>query len=76
MTITFREDSTLGQGSFVRVLRGGRRLGKIFHAAGAYRFYRGEQEKLGGPDLQDRNLARLKDKIWSEYGRGQAGDTP
>jgi hypothetical protein len=34
MTITVRDNSYLGLGSFVQVLRNGRRLGRIVHAAG------------------------------------------
>jgi hypothetical protein len=63
MAITFREETTRGLGSFVQVLRNGRRLGRIFHADGVYRFYVGEEPKLGGADLQDTVLERLKDKI-------------
>jgi hypothetical protein len=69
MAITFQDDSTLGEGSFIRVFRSGLRLGKIFHTAGAYRFYEGEQEKLGGPDLKDGDLERLKAAIVSRYQR-------
>jgi hypothetical protein len=63
MAITFRDEGNLGLGSFVQVLRNGRRLGRIFHTAGVYRFYMGEKPKLGGADLQDKVLERLKDKI-------------
>jgi len=69
MTITFRDDSTLGQGSFIRVLRSGLCFGVIFHTAGAYRFYLGDDEKLGGPDLQGEDLDQLKAAIQSRYGR-------
>ena len=65
MTITFRDDSNLG--SLVQVLRNGRRLGRIVHADGMYRFYVGEEPKLGGADLQDEVLERLKDKIRDTY---------
>jgi hypothetical protein len=67
MAITVRDDSALGLGSFVQVLRNGRRLGRIFHTDGVYRFYMGEESKLGGADLQDEGLERLKDKILTRY---------
>jgi hypothetical protein len=70
MKIEFRNESTTGSGSFVRVLRGGRRFGRIFHTAGVHRFYTGEEPKLGGADLQDEDLERLKKKIRSKYGQG------
>jgi hypothetical protein len=40
MAITFRDDSDLGLGFFIQVLRDGFRLGRIFHAhtTGVYRF--------------------------------------
>jgi len=68
MTIIFRDDSTLGRPSFTQVLRSGLRFGVIFHTAGVYRFYVGDDEKLGGPDLQDQDLDRLKTAIQSRYG--------
>jgi len=49
MTIEFRNDSTTGSGSFVRVLRGGRRFGRIFHAAGVHRFYTARTRSLARP---------------------------
>jgi len=67
MEITFQDDSTLGEGSFIRVFRSGLRFGKIFHTADVFRFYEGEQEKLGGPDLQDREIERLKVAIVHRY---------
>jgi hypothetical protein len=69
MSITFRDDSTLGHGSFIRVLRSGLRFGVIFHTADVYRFYVGDDEKLGGPDLQHENLDGLKTAIKSRYGK-------
>jgi hypothetical protein len=40
MAITFRDDSDLGLGFFIQVLRDGFRLGRIFHThtTGVYRF--------------------------------------
>jgi len=68
--ITFRDDKTLGSGPFVRVLRDGIPLGRILPvpATGVYRYYEGDEEKLGGPDLQDKDLERLKAAILSKYG--------
>jgi len=71
MAITFRKDSSIGLGSFIQVLRNGRRLGRIFHTASAHRFYTGQEPKLGGADLQDENLDRLKDKIREKYRSGR-----
>jgi hypothetical protein len=71
MEITFQTDSTLDEGPFIRVFRSGHRLGrlgKIFRTAGVYRFYEGgEGQKLGGADLQDENLERLKAAIVLKY---------
>jgi hypothetical protein len=39
MAIAFKLDSTTGEGTFIRVLRDGRPLGKILDAMGLYRFY-------------------------------------
>jgi hypothetical protein len=71
--ITFRVDSTTGEGTFIRVLRDGQPFGKILDAAGLYRFYEGDHEKLGGgAELLDANLERLKTTIQSRYaGRGR-----
>ena len=68
--ITFRDDKTLGSAPFVRVLRDGMPLGKILfvQATDLYRFYEGNEEKLGGPDVQDKDLERLKAAILSKYG--------
>ena len=73
MAITFRVDSTTGEGTFIRVLRDGRPFGKILDAVGLYRFYEGDHERLGGSaELQDADLARLKTAIQSRYeGRGR-----
>ena len=68
MALTFKVDSTTGEGTFIRVLRDGRPFGKIFDAVGLYRFYEGDREKLGGAALQDADLARLKTAIQSRYG--------
>lgn len=71
--ITFKLDSTTGEGTFIRVLRDGRPFGKILDAAGLYRFYEGDHEKLGGgAELLDADLERLKTAIRSRYaGRGR-----
>jgi hypothetical protein len=71
--ITFRVDSTTGEGTFIRVLRDGQPFGKILDAAGLYRFYEGDHEKLGGSaELLDADLERLKTAIQSRYaGRGR-----
>ena len=45
MAITFKVDSTTGEGTFIRVLRDGRPFGKIFDAVGLYRFYEGDHER-------------------------------
>jgi len=73
MAITFTVDSTTGEGTFIRVLRDGRPLGKIFDAVGLYRFYEGDRERLGvSAELQDADLGRLKTSIQSRYeGRGR-----
>ena len=73
MAITFKVDSTTGEGTFIRVLRDGRPFGKILDAIGFYRFYESDREKLGGGgELQDADLERLKTAIQSRYeGRGR-----
>jgi hypothetical protein len=68
--IAFRDDSSLGHGSFIRVLRGGRNFGVIFHTVGVYRFYTGNEAKLGGADLEEPDLEQLKTKVRDRYGRG------
>ena len=70
MAITFKVDSTTGEGTFIRVLRDGQPFGKILDAMGLYRFYEGDREKLGGPELKDADLARLKTAIQARYGSG------
>ena len=70
MTITFKVDSTTAEGTFIRVLRDGQPFGKILDAMGLYRFYEGDREKLGGAELKDADLARLKTAIQARYGRG------
>ena len=72
MAITFKVDSTTGEGTVIRVLRDGR-PGKILAAVGFYRFYESDREKLGsGGELQDADLERLKTAIQSRYeGRGR-----
>jgi hypothetical protein len=45
MAITFKVDSTTGEGTFIRVLRDGRPFGKILDAVGLYRFYEGDHGK-------------------------------
>ena len=68
MAIEFRQDSTLGEGAFTRVLKNRRPFGKIYRPPdGVYRFYVGDQEKLGAADLWDPNLELLKAKIQSKY---------
>jgi hypothetical protein len=69
MDITYRPDSTLGAGTFIRVLRGGHPFGRIYDTVGVYRFYSGEEEKLGGADLHDDDLDRLKAAIVGRYGQ-------
>jgi hypothetical protein len=72
MALTFKVDSTTGEGTFIRVLRDGRPFGKIFDAVGLYRFYEADHEKLGSAELQEVDLERLKTKIQSRYeGRGR-----
>jgi hypothetical protein len=58
MAITFKVDSTTGEGTFIRVLRDGQPFGKILDATGLYRFYEGDHEKLGGAELQERGILR------------------
>jgi hypothetical protein len=67
MAITYRIDSTTGEGTFIRVLRDGQPFGKILDAVGIYRFYEADDEKLRGAALQDANLERLKTAIQSKY---------
>jgi hypothetical protein len=69
MDFSYLPDSTLGAGSFIRVLRDGLPFGRIYHTVGDYRFYTGEEEKLGGADLHDDDLDRLKTEIVSRYGQ-------
>lgn len=69
MPITFKVDSTTSEGTFIRVLRDGRPVGKILDAMGLYRFYEGDREKLGGAELKDADLERLKIAIQARYGR-------
>jgi hypothetical protein len=69
MDFSYLPDSTLGAGSFIRVLRDGLPFGRIYHTVGDYRFYTGEEEKLGGADLHDDDLDRLKVEIVSRYGQ-------
>jgi hypothetical protein len=72
MALTFKVDSTTGEGTFIRVLRDGQPFGKIFDALGLYRFYEGDRETRGGVELQDADLQRLKTAIQSRYeGRGR-----
>ena len=67
MAITFMVDSTTSEGTFIRVLRDGRPFGKILDAMGLDRFYEGDNEKLGGAQLRDADLERLKTAIRSRY---------
>ena len=67
MAITFRDDSNLGLGFFIQVLRDGFRLGRIFHTTGVYRFYAGEDPTLSRAALEDGDLERLKGKILGKY---------
>jgi hypothetical protein len=67
MAITYRVDSSTGEGTFIRVLRDGQPFGKIIDAVGVYRFYEADSEKLGSAALQDANLDRLKTAIQSKY---------
>ena len=47
MAITFLDGSSLGLGFFIQALQAGRPIGRIFHTAGVYRFYPGEEPTLG-----------------------------
>lgn len=70
MEIAFDDDSRRGEGPFIRVFRSGLRLGrlgKIFHTAGVYRFSESEEQKLGGPNLQNGNLEQLKSAVVLRY---------
>ena len=67
MAITYRLDSSTGEGTFIRVLRDGQPFGKILDAVGIYRFYEADSEKFGNAALQDPNLDRLKTAIQSKY---------
>lgn len=67
MAITYRLDSSTGEGTFIRVLRDGQPFGKILDAVGIYRFYEADNEKFGNAELQDANLDRLKTAIQSRY---------
>lgn len=68
MAITFKIDSTTAEGTFIRVLRDGQPFGKIIDAAGLYRFYEADHEKLGGrAELQEVDLETLKAKIQLRY---------
>ena len=67
MAITYRLDSSTGEGTFIRVLRDGQPFGKILDAVGIYRFYEADNEKFGNAQLQDPNLDRLKTAIQSKY---------
>lgn len=68
MAIMFHKDNTPGPGSFIQVRASGRPIGRIFHTAGVHQFFTGDEPKLHGPELQDEDLDRLKDKILSRYG--------
>jgi hypothetical protein len=68
MKITFRDDSSLGRGSFIRVLRGDRNFGFIQQTSGTHRFYVGDGKKLGGPDFEGADLEQLKAGIEQTYG--------
>ena len=59
--ITFEVDSTTAEGTFIRVLRDGRPFGKILDAAGLYRFYEADHEKLGSVDSFVTYHAKLTD---------------
>jgi len=68
VAITFKIDSTTAEGTFIRVLRDGQPFGKIIDAAGLYRFYEADHEKLGGrAELQEVDLETLKAKIQLRY---------
>ena len=69
MPMACREDHTLGEGPFILVTRDGRALGRIFYTAGMYRFFLGDHETLGDPDLVDANLERLEAAIRTRYDR-------
>jgi hypothetical protein len=69
MEIIFQPDRTLGGGAFIRVLRGGQQFGRIYYSAEVYRFYVGEEEKLGDADLHNADLGRLKAAIATTYAR-------
>jgi hypothetical protein len=68
VAITFKIDSTTAEGTFIRVFRDEQPFGKILDAAGLYRFYEADREKLGGrAELQEADLETLKTKIQSRY---------
>jgi hypothetical protein len=68
--IEFRASKKVGDAGAIEVLRGGRRLGGIYHPAdGTYRFHLGPREKLGTPTMADADLEHLKAAIRSKYQR-------
>jgi hypothetical protein len=71
--ITFRDNSDLGLGFFIQVLRDGRPLGRIFRTTGGYRFHVGDEPTLGAAILEDEDLDRLEAKIRKKYEAGLAG---
>ena len=67
MAIAFRDDSTRIEWPFILVSRDGRGLGRIVHTAGMYRFFLGDYEMVGNPELVDADLGRLKAVIRYRY---------
>ena len=70
MEIAFDDDSRRAEGPFIWVFRSGLRFGrleKIFRTAGVYRFSEGEEQQLGGPNLQNGNLEKLKSAVVLKY---------
>ena len=65
--VTFHDDSAPDEGDFIRVRRGGIPFGKIYHAAGFYRFYDSEPATRRGLRLEARDLEALKAVIRSRY---------
>ena len=70
MAITFLDGSSLGLGFFIQVLQAGRPIARIFHTAGVYRFYPGDEPTLGAATLQSQDLDRIKDTIRERYRPG------
>ena len=64
MAITFKEDWTSGAGKFISVLRDGQAFGRIFHTAGVYQFYEGEQATLATVSCVKGSLVERGGATW------------